>query len=396
MFSRGTMVEDAGVEEARRSRMEHEHKPSVRVACDEHAAQVEAEHRDDVQVSTTDVAMCSSGLFTLDKKDLRSRHVLRRQAFDSLCGRLDLPRGGSSYLAGCWPELRAKNVNNWLEHRTGEEEKRLVARTRLTRHQEVGREIYGFVSERYQPLDVDVISRSIADAAPADAKATIDYDGERCRWEVMFQSDVRPEDYVAGEFFKAGVLISTRDDGGSSVHVDSVVWQNLCLNLIIIDRATVEIDRIMHVGAELDERFREAFAAALGSIDHFVAQWSTASKDLVGESLSEEERRLPARLLLGGMFNGQMGRELVPVPSRRQRRQVVERLIDLHTFDQSAAGLKAFEQGPNRASIVNAFTRYAHEVEQDPWVQDEIQRGAGRLLASKRPMQFAQLEGLTA
>ncbi len=90
--------------------------------------------------------------------------------------------------------------------------------------------------------------------------------------------------------------------------------------------------------------------------------------------------------LIPGYFNGCIERELVPVRGKRQ--DVVRSLVAMHAKDQSSAT----RHGPSRASIANAFTRWAHEVNVDPWLEDDVQRAAGRLISNDQPLPFEPIE----
>jgi hypothetical protein len=134
---------------------------------------------------------------------------------------------------------------------------------------------------------------------------------------------------------------------------------------------------------ELAKRFRAAFNQALGSIEPFRKAWGAAFserdevlKARVQGTTSEDLSLLPITAVLPGIFNGILERDLVPLPGRR--RDIVPKLLEMHAQDEAADAY-----GVSRASIVNAFTRYAHVVESDPFVADEIRAGAGALLSSK-------------
>src|SRR5262249_22568645 len=66
---------------------------------------------------------------------------------------------------------------------------------------------------RYSPLDVDTIATQLHGLVAKDARAEAFYDGYRARLSVLFHSNIEPEHCVAGEIFKAGVSITTADDG---------------------------------------------------------------------------------------------------------------------------------------------------------------------------------------
>ena len=172
-----------------------------------------------------------------------------------------------------------------------------------------------------------------------------------------------------------------------------MLWRNLCLNLIILDKAIGVDIRIKHTGSveALAKRFQEAFAKALGSVEPFRKSWNWAVQERdeklverVQGTTSEEISELPATAVLPGLFNGILERDLVPVKGRRA--DVVPKLLEMHAQDEAAD-----EYGVSRASIVNAFTRYAHVVENDPFLADEIRSGAGSLLSSKAGRQPAPL-----
>jgi len=214
---------------------------------------------------------------------------------------------------------------------------------------------------------------------------------------------VEPADYVAGEFFRVGIGVRTDDTGGGSCIVEGMFWQNLCLNLLCIDEGVTGIARIRHVGSvdALAGKFEEAMAKAKRAVGHFVDAWGYGTREnVLLETLrvtpDADDRKLiegvaggavPVSEFLPGLFNGIIERELVPV---RGRAKAIPKLIEMFHADTSAA---RFVEGGNgqrserplsRTAVVNAFTRYAHEGQDDPWQQDEIQTAAGGLLFGKK------------
>jgi hypothetical protein len=219
-----------------------------------------------------------------------------------------------------------------------------------------------------------------------EARGTVDYDGARTRIEAIYHSDIQPEDYVAGEFFKAGVIIRTDDTGGGSLKVSACVWQNLCLNLIIIDDAEQEVASLRHTGNKesMAERFRQALEEAAGKVEAFRMKWGGACR----EDLARDRANVLAiDQVVEGYFNGVIEKELVPVRGRRP--EVLKQLVSMHAKDVSSARVNATV---TRASIVNAFTRWAHEVNHDPFFADDVSRAAGKLVTSNKPLPFLPLE----
>lgn len=402
LFARGTRVNDTGVDNARQSRLEHDAKPLVADYCADFIGQIQREERHDLDVRTGDIRMNKAGqLVVADAKV-----ALTRTALDGLVARLGV--GGASYLARCKPELRAINVNHHARDlMLGENEARAIAaatpraalpvnsqtKIRVRRGTRAGLEAFGIVSPSYTPFDVDRIADALRLAAPDDARGTVTYDGVRARFEVVFHTDVRPEEFVAGEFFKAAVIIETADDGTGGLNVSAAVFQNLCLNLIVIDQAKQYTAKLRHVGtvAELARRFRTGFAAAIQKINPFIQQWGAACReDALARAIAAADAtatvsELETRDMIRAVFNGVIERELVPVRlNGRKRTDVIDALMVAYDSDTSSARRNpdGTDRGiVTRAAVVNAFTRFAHESPQSsPWDEDEIQRAAGALL----------------
>lgn len=400
IYDRGTRVVEMGVNKARRLRQEFDGMPTVSAYCDDFEAHVANEDRTDLDVEVCTMKMLLTGELQFDDAGRPLTRTLTDTAFQGLCSRLGF--GGAQYLRKCWTELRAHNVNEWLSRiamaeqivrqEAGMKGKRLEPRTLRLRErnafndegEKTGREAFGVVTDSYTAWDVDKIAEAVKLASPADARGRVTYNGEKARFEVLFHSTVQPEHYVAGEFFRAGVVIDTDDTGSGSIGGSTVVSQNLCLNLIIIDQAKQGLFRIRHTGdlARLVRDFRAGFEKALGTLEHFRAAWGGAvEEDAVKRALTAaDEQLIPIEKALPGLFRGIIEREMVPVFAKTEI--VIPKLMKMWERDASSA--TAVTPG-SRAAIVNAFTRYAHEAtELTPWEEDEVQRSAGKLLYGAR------------
>jgi len=422
LYERGTRVVDGGVQEARRRRQEFEAMPTVGEYTRDLIEAVDSERRASQVVEAGDLRMTAKGDLVVRGG---TRFAATRSSFASLATRIGI--GGIRYLTDhCWPELRAYNLNHQLtavqasddaEHAAwrlmidrqaaigksaaaaasvaGKEPAptQIKLLTRRNARHEAGREVYGVVSPTYQHrFGVDRVAEALARSMPKDARGEVAYDGNRARFRVLFHSDVRPEEYVAGEFFRVGISVRTDDTGGGSYVVEALYWQNLCLNMGCIDEGVTGIKRIRHVGsvAELERKFDDAMARARSAIGHFIRAWGFGtSEDVIARTLqvtSDMEARrdlergadgVPIEEVLPGFFNGLIERELVPIRGRRQ--EVVPKLVQMYRRDESSA-VVGRPQPLSRTAIVNAATRYAHEGQSDPWAQDDIQSAAGRLL----------------
>lgn len=393
VYSLGTTVNETGVENAARSQREHKAKPWAQDVCAELIEVVAAEKRVDLPaVRLSDLRMDSEGQVVFPE----SHHIfsgvrlpINQRIFGSLMGRFPCA-SGNAYLSDCPTKLRSINFNHWAVQLRSLEvggevkgEREVVLRTREQGGIRFG---YAAVSPKYTPYDADTIARALSMAFPSDAKGVADYDGERLRVEGMWHTDVVANEFVAGEIFKAGVVVRTDDTGSGSIRIQSVIWRNLCRNLIILDKAIGVDVSLRHIGSvqELAARFREAFGKALSSVNGFRVAWNAAFQESDSDLLrrvqgttSENLSGLSPEAALPGIFNGILERELVPVRGRKA--DVVPKLLEMHRQDERAA-----DYGVSRASVVNAFTRYAHQVETDPFWADATREGAGRLLSGSR------------
>jgi hypothetical protein len=180
----------------------------------------------------------------------------------------------------------------------------------------------------------------------------------------MWHSNADVGDVAAGEFFKAGILVRSSDDGSGSIKIDSQVWRNLCLNLIVIDRAQQSHMRRRHVGSQssIGDAIRTGMTDAMQAMKYFREQWGYAKRIDVIEKFGVAAR---------DVFGSWIDDELIVAPGGRA--VVLDRL------------LSAWHREPGNAAtdMVNAVTRAAHEATwSSPWVADDLQAQAGKLLAS--------------
>ncbi len=389
LFAAGTRVMQAGVDRARELRTEYEQKPLLREAFDDLRARIAAEDRKSVEAYRTEVMLTSRGAVAIDGMRL----PIEEAAFRSLAHRIHMPAGFAQYATACWPELRAKNVNNWQAvHRQQEQEtmdnaralRRPFERDRImlrTRKSGDTRAIFAVVSDSYNEFDVDKYADAIQAAMPDGARAEVRYDGRRTKIDVLFHSTTKPEDFAAGEYFRAGIVLRTDDTGGGSITGYSVVEQNLCLNLMITSKNAQPAFRISHLTrkGEIVRRVREGLRTAESQLGHFLKQWGYARKeDLYRQALERGEimEGMPMSMVLQAIANGAIERELVPVRGRRE--EVLKQLTRAWEADTSSDGPSAGTV--TRAGVINAFTRWAHTSNEDPFFANEVQIAASGLL----------------
>ena len=401
LFALGTRVNETGVENAGRSRLEWLEQPTIRDACGDLVERVQGEDRRDVAVELASLTMDDNGWL----RSGRRTTPLTGRSFTSLVQRIGC--GGAGYLQdGCWPELRAHNVRQQLQavavaeqqavvewgHQTAKvgfskagpepQPQQVVLRTRNNPKMRGGRETFALVSDRYQTgFGVDVVAKGIGSAIDETARGTVDYDGERLKVNAIWHSDVIPTDYRAGEVFKAGVVIRADDTGAGGVSISACLWRNLCLNLIVIGTSEQKIAALRHIGdlGRIKAAFEAAFAMALSKVAGFRTAWGYATHENVIASVHDlypETKPMTLEELIPGIFSAVIDREKVPV--RARRKDVVPMLVEKFQKDEIDR-----HAGFTRAAVVNAFSRFAHEEVQDPFHQEELERAAGALLFPK-------------
>ncbi|HUU88961.1 MAG TPA: hypothetical protein VMX17_14595, partial [Candidatus Glassbacteria bacterium] len=381
LYAMGTKVVDLGVDNFRRSRQEWEARPKVAEACNSLVETIKEEDRQDALWPMPEIYMMPDG--RIGREDKKGSIILANsKVLGQLMNRSALETTGRGYLERCPPALRAMNVNSWLKMTTENVESKLRTRKVVD-----DREVFGVVSPRYSVFDADEVATIVRDVCPPEARAEVIYNGFDTRINVTFHSDIKPEDAVAGEIFKAGISIKTSDDGTGAIRVSAYVERNLCLNLIIIDTAVQQIINRRHTGDEsiIADIIRNGIRSANDKVEVFAKKWGVANKEqLVASTVDLEHLKndklsprfsLSHELFMAGLFNGLMERELVAVKGKREN--IVDNLVE------------AWQKEPvmTKAGMVNAITRFAHEGDQkDPWMEDALQAQAGRLLFRSQPL----------
>jgi hypothetical protein len=345
----------------RQSRRDFEALPFATDACADLASRVEAERRLDVLVDAPSLRMEPNGRLTSEFGSL----PISERALDGI-SRLLTP-GGAGYLAECPPALRATNVNHWLALATRRDRSGEVKARQLTlraRQTDGGCEIFSVVGPRYSPLDIDTIATQLHGLVQKDARAEALYDGYRAKVSILFHSNIEPERCVAGEAFKAGVSITTADDGTGAIRIAAQVYRNLCRNLIIVDRAS-QTSVTRHVGQNLGDVVQAGIERALKQVSHFADKWSEATVENVLERYGVDD--------VGTIFKALVANRAVYVPGVAAD-DMVERLH--RAWD--------VEPGYSKTAIVNAVTRAAHTEEWRSWTTaEDLERSAGELLYAR-------------
>lgn len=408
VYTIGTMVVDMGVQNFRQSRKDFEDLPRVGEACADLALVVANEKREDHLVRATGLRMLQNGQLLVANKDV---YPLTKRGVEGLA-QFTTP-GGAGYLKECPPDLRAYNFNQWLPKALREDKRATNARRKELMEQHEarvkvlgeeaagpfvgpepvmipkdvtlrtrnnprsgGREVFTVVGPRYGAFDIDKIAEQVAQGVPDDARCDITYDGYRARINVLFHTNIKPEKAVAGEMFKAGLLITTADDGSGSIKISAQVWRNLCLNLIIIDFKKLLVGSRRHMGqtGDIAQDVKLHMETAMGKIGYFADKWSEANLENVLERYGLDN--------MEALFTGLVKNRVVAVPGVRPD-DMVEKLMTAFEYEPFAT----------KAGVLNAITRVAHtESWKSPWTTEDLEETAGELLFQKQAWSVATEE----
>lgn len=383
IYQLGRLVNETGVANFRKARMEFEAMPRLGDACEKLCQVIKAEERSDIQVEAPVLWMDNDGL--LHVKD--DKYPVTERAVEGL-GHFITP-GGARYLTECPVELRAYNLNKWfqagyrvdkratvkanpdgIEYEDMEKTYTPTKVTLRTRKNADAREVYSVVGSRYAAFDTNAVVAQIYKALAAkniDCRADFTYNGYKSRLDVVFHTPVQPENCVAGEIFRAALCIRTADDGSGSINVSTEIHRNLCLNMLILDQDKILVGSRRHAGktATIEQKIDEALASAQEKIGYFVKAWDNATVENVLEKYDlGDPREVFRRLVLNRVI----------AVSGVKTDEMVNRLM--------AAYEK--EPGYSRSAYINAITRASHESE---WANDEtideLESTASQLLFAK-------------
>jgi hypothetical protein len=401
LYTIGTMVIDTGVENARIKRQEFEKLPFVDDGCQTLAERISAEARVDHLVHASDLSMLNDGRL---QTPWNGAIPMTERAFEGLCT-FTTP-GGAGYLSACEPDLRALNLNRWCPRSTRLDKRALnratkeytetcalVARkgidlkavlpdpkdfmvprevTLRTRQVNGKEEVFATTGPRYGKFDIDQIAKQIAQGCEKfpGARVDITYDGYKARFNIIFHSNALASEYVAGEIFRAVLIITTADDGSGSIKISAGVERNLCLNLIILDFSKLLVGSRRHIGTgeSISADVQAHMEVALKHIGYFAQKWNEANNEDVIARYADQGVDDVADL-----FSRLVANRVVFVPGVKPD-DMVQKLV------------RAFDREPNRtkAGILNAVTRAAHE---EPWkvwtTEEDLERAAGEMLFAK-------------
>lgn len=306
---------------------------------------------------------------------------------------------------------------------------RMVLRTRLDNGADGSRirGVFAAVSPKYTAMDADVLAQACKDMAGAhDFRCDVIYEGRRCKIDIIAHSD-QAEGAACGEIYEYFIRLETSDTGQGGIKVSAGLLRNRCLNYYVIDTSVLKFASLRHMGdvADLQAAVEGALAKARDAGKDIFAAWDKgcdkvllgnkvgpspvgaankqraqvaaaslrADKDsdtLLADLLDKHARSKQADAIrdeiLAGMFRGLILADLLPIGARsidtsNPDDDVILKLIAAH--DHQANAGQATERGISLASLASAATYFAHEMQDDPWTEVELERAGGALLTLK-------------
>ena len=341
------------------------------------AAQIKAEDRADFEFGAWDLRMSPRSGKIGDPKNPEKAWEPTRRGLQSFTSRASI---GS--IPEHWPtDIKANSINA-LCKRFGDERPRELlvngdAPQVSVRVQRARGKAFAVVSPHYSSFDGDKVMEALEKALPKGSRVAVDYDADAARGKVEIIT-LQQEQPVVGEPFKTSLVIGWDDTGSGSLWGDGGLWSARCLNLTRIFTSAGSF-RMRHVGSviRLAKRFTEEFERIAAVVHKFAVAYGHAAQD----ELTNTER-VEGTEFIQGVYRSLLQRDLIPIKGKRE--EAVRALAMHHVMDENGAGL-------TRAGVSNAISRYAHKTNNDPWLRDELERAAGRIVWSTRPVRLDYL-----
>lgn len=342
--------------------------------------QIAAEARKDIPIRWGDVSMMPNGRISTPDGFVGLEPRAAAQFYGHATP------GGAAYLGRCPIDLAAANVNRHLRDRCeaidgaiyGAEGEALEEATALrdkpcarirTRLGPTGeRQAFAVVGAGYGALDADRLAAELASVVFPGSRVDIRTDGYRTRIDVLHMADI--ESGEIGQPHKAGVRVTTCDDGTGAFHFAAFVVRPSCANMAILkETAAGDKRRVVHRQSKatglagLAERVRDGYEGAQAHIAGYAEAWARAETETVLDGDGDPRK----------VFEALVTRGLVSYEGAT-RNEALDRLV--------SAWMK---QGTNRWSkraVVNAVTLAAHTNRWggSGWGAEALEESAGRLL----------------
>lgn len=279
----------------------------------------------DEVVDVRDVRMCpDTGQLAVGL----SRYPLQPHALTQLGTKLGIPAG---YLQRCEPELRAQNVNRWLDDQNAPV---LLRFDRM--------EVRAVLSTRYRPLDNHEVVNAMLGVLPEDSRLRFELTATRLEVQLIGnESDGSLRD---------GLHLTNSEVGYASVSLSALIYRGICLNGLIMGHGRYTWSK-RHIGAT---DLRDAFNEQVPHLIEASAEARGAFKGTTSVVVNDHEKAF-------------------------------ERIVERYTLtkQQHNAISDAYEQEPGVSlyHIINAVTRAGNHPELALEPRRQLQEVGGRMLS---------------
>lgn len=352
IYEWGRSVNEWGVANYKASRMDFDQMALLHDGCSALINVVNSEDRKDIMVDVPSLHMNDDGYLQVPGA---GSFPLSKRAVEALS--FHVTPTGAKYLSECPPWLRAKNYNHWFERgyrvdaratkRNNNDEVYVTDHVMLrTRKNQDSREVYSVCGPRYAVYDFNMIVERVYDFLAkknVDARMDYTYNGYKSRLNILFHSDIQPENASVGEIFKAGLIVKTADDGSGAITVSCELFRNRCLNFLILSQDSVLVSRRTHKGQNetIESKLEEALGTVDEKIGYFTKAWSAGNVENVLERYNLANPR--------EVFDNLCANKVVYVPG-----------VDADAMSQRLFNAWEIEGGYSKTAFVNAITRAAH------------------------------------
>jgi hypothetical protein len=279
----------------------------------------------DELVPVSALRFAESGRLALGRETYR----LQGQALDQIAGRLRVP---ANYLRRCPAELRATNLNHWLNEVSGD------VLVRFDKH-----EVRAMLSDRYQPVSHLELVQSLLTTCPSSSPVRYELNSTSFFLQVLRPAEERS--------LLGGVSAQNSETGHLVVELNALIYRVICTNGLILSGGEVNVRR----------RHTRDAGATVEELKQIIAQaWPNAARHADRFEAMRMIRATPTE----------------PVMNR------IDQEYRLNERQVAAVRLAAsVEPGYTLFDVINAYTRAGNDASLCLEERTQLQSVGGRVLA---------------
>lgn len=382
-YTSGTKLAAVGVQNGKAARVQFEKRPLATEALADFALMIQGEKRENSKpYRARDLKVCevtADGIRVQNGRD----YLVSPELCKDVLSRIGARRGSASYMQALWGDGKYSECAELFgrELRDSQADNRLVFRHR-------NGVPFAVVSPSYQAVDGDLVAKALLhelrmqpEADQARASISYDYESTSASLDIAWHTPIPEIEQAVGEPFRARMGVSFRDNGQGGIRPGGGFELVVCLNY-----TTTEVDAfsasIRHVG-RASIRFRTSVKDAAIAILPILRAYANAKCDHLGSSAKTTDgSAMPVRLedAIPGFWRSLLAPrgELVGLVPANKVKDLTAATLSESTYRNS--------DGWRRSDMVNGLTKWAQAGTSDPYTRDSIERAAGNILRSTKPM----------